>query len=111
MAKKKSQISARKQRQILKSLVPYIIGILIISAAVLYVWIYSEVDRTLKEVETLQAETIELSDDINILKDDIEYLTRVDVITNRAKTELGMVFTASETIEIHIDEKNLRENQ
>lgn len=111
MVNKKSQISARKQRQLLKSLIPYIIGIIIISAIVLYVWIYSEVDKTLKEVGSLQARAIELSDDINILKDDIEYLTRVDVLTNRAKTELDMVFTAPETIEIYIDEKSFRDNQ
>ena len=51
MVKKKSQLATRKQRQILKSLAPYIIGSVIISAAILYVWIYSEVDRTLKDVE------------------------------------------------------------
>ena len=110
MFKKKSQLATRKQRQIFKSLAPYIIGTVIISAAILYVWIYSEVDRTLKDVEFIQASAIELGDDINILKDDIANLTRVDVLTNRAKTDLGMVFTAPETIEIYIDEESLREN-
>ena len=110
MVKKKSQLATRKQRQIIRSLAPYIIGSVIISATILYVWIYSEVDRTLKDVEFLQASAIELGDDINILKDDIEYLIRVDVLTSRAKTDLGMVFTAPETIEIYIDKESLREN-
>jgi hypothetical protein len=110
VVKKKSQLATRKQRQIFKLLAPYIIGSVIISAAILYVWIYSEVDRTLKDVEFLHTSAIELGDDINILKDDIEYLTRVDVLTSRAKTDLGMVFTAPETIEIYIDEESLRQN-
>ena len=108
MAKKNKQIAARKQRQVLKTLVPYFVGLVIISAAVLYVWMYYKVDSTLKEVEILQETALKLDDDINLLKDDIEYLSRVDVLTNRAKTELGMVFTAPETIEIHINGNDLR---
>lgn len=111
MAKKKKTVSsARKQRKVLKSLIPYIVGIAVVSGALLYVWIYSEVDHTLDEVEILLSTAQELSDDINLLKDDIEYLSRVDVLTNRAKIELGMVFTAPETIEIYIDEERLRNN-
>lgn len=111
MAKKKKTVtSARKQRKVLKSLIPYIIGIAVVSGALLYVWIYSEVDHTLDEVEILLSTAQELSDDINLLKDDIEYLSRVDVLTNRAKLDLGMVFTAPETIEIYIDEESLRNN-
>ena len=108
--KKKPASSARKQRKVFKSLIPYIIGIAVVSGALLYVWIYSEVDHTLDEVEILLSTAQELSDDINLLKDDIEYLSRVDVLTNRAKVELGMVFTAPETIEIYIDEESLRNN-
>ena len=111
MAKKKKTVSSvRKQRKVLKSLIPYIVGIAVVSGALLYVWIYSEVDHTLDEVEILLSTAQELSDDINLLKDDIEYLSRVDVLTNRAKIELGMVFTAPETIEIYIDEERLRNN-
>lgn len=108
--KKKSQLSSRKQKQLLRSFAPYIFGIVFIAVLILYVWIYSEIDETLKEVEFLTASANELDDDINILKDDIDYLRRVDVITNRAINDLGMVFTAPETIEIFIDDNNLREN-
>jgi len=108
--KKKTPTSARKQRKALKSLIPYIVGLVLVSGALLYVWIYSEVDHTLDEVEILLSTAQELTDDINLLKDDIEYLSRVDVLTNRAKIELGMVFTAPETIEIYIDEESLRNN-
>jgi len=108
VVRKKS--STRRQKQLLRSFAPYIFGIVFITGLILYVWIYSEIDETLKEVELLTASANELDDDINILKDEIDYLRRVDVITNRAKNDLGMVFTAPETIEIFIDENNLREN-
>lgn len=108
--KKNTAVSGRKQRKALKSLIPYTIGIALVSGTLLYVWIYSEVDHTLDDVEILLSTAQELTDDINLLKDDIEYLSRVDVLTNRAKTELGMVFTAPETIEIYIDEESLRNN-
>jgi cell division protein FtsB len=106
----KTVSATRKQRQILKSIIPYIFGILFIAGTLLYLWMYSEIDETLQETEYLVSMENELKDDINILKDDIEYLTRVDVITNRAKRDLGMVFTAPETIEIYIDEESLIAN-
>ncbi len=47
---------------------------------------------------------------VNTLKDNIEYLVRVDVLTTRASYELGMVFTAPETIAIYVDESAIIEN-
>jgi hypothetical protein len=91
--------TARKQKQLLRSIIPYIFGIVFVAGILLYLWMYSEIDETLQETENLVLMVSELTDDINLLKDDIEYLTRVDVITNRAKMDLGMVFTAPETIE------------
>jgi len=108
MAKRVS--TARKQKQILKSTIPYILGIIFVAGTLLYLWMYSEIDETLQETEDLVLMENELRDDINILKDDIEYLSRVDVVTNRAMRDLGMVFTAPETIEIYIDEESLRAN-
>ena len=81
-----------------------------ISGLIAYLWISSEVDETLNELEIQQAAVVELNNDINNLKDDIEYLERVDVLTARAKDELGMVFTAPETIAIYVDKSNLFEN-
>lgn len=103
MAKHQSRYNPRKQRQLLRSIIPFTLVVIAISGLIAYLWIYSEVDETLKELEMQQSVVVELTDDINNLKDNIEYLLRVDVLTSRAKNDLGMVFTAPETIAIYVD--------
>ena len=107
MVKQKSNFSPRKQRQFLRSTIPFAIVLATISGLIAYLWISSEVDETLKELEIQQAAVVNLNNDIGNLKDDIEYFERVDVLTARAKNKLGMVFTAPETIAIYVDELTL----
>ncbi len=110
MVKQKSKFNPRKQRQFLRSIIPFVIVIVAISGLIAYLWISSEVDETLNELEIQQTAVVELNNEISNLKDDIEYLERVDVLTARAKNELGMVFTAPETIAIYVDESTLVED-
>ena len=110
MVKQKSNFSPRKQRQFLRSIFPFTIVLTTISGLIAYLWISSEVDETLKELEIQQAAVVNLNNDIGNLKDDLEYLERVDVLTARAKNELGMVFTAPETIAIYVDESTFTED-
>jgi len=110
VVKQKSNFSPRKQRQFLQSIIPFTIVLATISGLIAYLWISSEVDETLKELEIQQTAVVNLNNDIGNLKDDIEYLERVDVLTARAKNELGMVFTAPETIAIYVDESTLAED-
>ena len=107
MIKQKSKFNPRKQRQFLRSIIPFTLVIAAISGFIAYLWISSEVDETLNELEIQQAAVVELNNDISNLKDDIEYLQRVDVLTARAINELGMVFTAPETIAIYVDGSTL----
>lgn len=110
MIKHKSKFYPRKQRQFLRSILPFTVVIAAISGLIAYLWISSEVDETLNELEIQQAAVVEINNDIGNLKDDIEYLKRVDVLTARAKNELGMVFTAPETIAIYVSESTLGED-
>ena len=110
MVKQKSNFNPRKQRQFLRSIIPFTIVLVTISGFIAYLWISSEVDETLKELEIQQAAVVNLNNDIGNLKDDLKYLERVDVLTARAKNELGMVFTAPETIAIYVDESTLTED-
>ena len=103
MVNQKSKYNPRKKRQILRSTLPYIIVVVFISCIITYLWIYSEVDETLNELATQQRILVELNDDISNLKDNIEYLSRVDVLTTRAKNDLGMVFATPETVAIYVD--------
>lgn len=110
MKKQKSKFNPRKQRHFLRSIIPFIIVLTTISGLIAYLWISSEVDETLKELETQQTAVVNLNNDIGNLKDDIEYLVRVDVLTARAKRELAMVFAAPETIAIYVDESTLTDD-
>ncbi|MBU0528692.1 hypothetical protein KKF86_02925 [bacterium] len=111
MTKEKSKFNPRKQKQLIRSLIPFTMVVVVISGLIVYLWISSEVDETLNELEIQQSIVVELNDDINILKDDIEYLERIDVLTARAMNELGMVFTAPETIAIYVDGSTLIDNK
>ena len=111
MVKQKSNFSPRKQRQFLQSIIPFTIVLATISGLIAYLWISSEVDETLNELETQQATVVELNNDISQLKENIEYLERVDVLTARASDELGMVFTAPETIAIYVDRSTMVEDE
>ena len=111
MVKQKSQFNPRKQRQFLRSVIPFILVVAAISGLIIYIWIYSEINETLKELEIQQTAVIELNDEINTLKGNIEYLVRVDVLTARASDELDMVFTAPETIAIYVDESAIIDNK
>ncbi|MCK4903974.1 MAG: hypothetical protein KAS35_04725, partial [Candidatus Marinimicrobia bacterium] len=105
------RFNPRKQRQLLRSIMPFTLVVAAISGLIAYLWIYSEVDETLKELEIRQSAVVELNDEINNLKDNIEYLLRVDVLTSRAKNDLGMVFTTPETIAIYVDKSTFNENK
>jgi len=110
VVKQKSKFNPRKQREYLRSIIPFATVIVAISGLIAYLWISSEVDETLNQLEIQQTAVVELNNEISNLKDDIEYLKRVDVLTARAKNELGMVFTAPETIAIYVDESTLVED-
>ena len=73
MTKGKSKFNPRKQKQLIRSLIPFTMVVVVISGLIAYLWISSEVDETLNELEIQQSIVVELNDDINILKDDIEY--------------------------------------
>jgi hypothetical protein len=111
VAKQKSNFNPRKQRQFLRSIFPFSVVVAVIFSLIAYLWISSEVDETLNELEIQQTFVVELNNDINNLKDDIEYLERVDVLTARAMKDLGMVFTAPETIAIYVDGSTLVEDK
>jgi cell division protein FtsB len=110
MAIQKSKFNMRKKKQIFRSIIPFVIVVATISGFIAYLWISSEVDETLNELELQQAAVVDLSNNINDLKDDIEYLERVDVLTALAMNELEMVFTTPETIAIYIDRSTLVED-
>jgi len=102
--KTRSKAKQRKQQKLMRSTLPFIIIGLAITGLIGYLWTYTEVDETLKELDLQQVAIVELNDEISKLKSDIEYFSRVDILTARAKNDLGMVFAPPETIAVYVDD-------
>ena len=62
MVKQKSKSNPRKKRQFFRSIIPFTVVIVAISGLIAYLWISSEVDETLNELEVQQSIVVELND-------------------------------------------------
>ncbi len=88
---------------ILQSLVFFTSTLAIIASLIIYLWVYTEIDETILAIEIQNSTVLELQNNIDEIKNDIESLNRADVIAKKAKKDLGMVFTEPETLRIKIE--------
>jgi len=95
---------SKRQREILQTLSFFLITIASISGLIIYLWVYTEVDETLMNINVQKATVSELNNTIKKLQSDIARLSRVDRITRVAREELGMVNTQPESIAVYIPE-------
>ena len=72
----------------------------------MYLWVYTEVDETILSIEIQNSTAAELQNTIGKLKSDIESLSRADVIAEKARNNLDMVFTEPETLRIKVEQFN-----
>ena len=70
---------------------------------IVYLWIFKYIDESMLAIEIQNTTARELRNEIDELKNKIEKLSRSDVITFRAKEELGMVVAVPETIIVAIN--------
>ena len=70
---------------------------------IIYLWIFKYIDESMLAIEIQNTTARELRNEIDELKNKIEKLSRSDVITQKAKQELGMVVAAPETLFIVIN--------
>ena len=63
-----------------------------------YLWIFKYIDESMLAIEIQNRTARELRNEIDELKNKIEKLSRSDVITYRAKEELGMIVAVPETL-------------
>lgn len=73
----------------------------------MYLWIYTEIDQTVINIETQREVSKELKNSLNELEIEISRLSRGDRISRVARTELDMVPAKPETIIIYIDQEDL----
>ena len=74
---------------------------------ILYLWIFKEIDESILAYEVQNSTAKELKNEINELKNKVETLNRSDLITSRAKNELGMIPAEPETLIIAINYKKV----
>ena len=65
---------------------------------IVYLWIFKYIDESMLAIEVQNTTARELKNEIDELKNKIEKLSRSDVITYRAKEELGMIVAVPETL-------------
>ncbi len=67
-----------------------------------YIWLYNEVDATLREIQSLTEREHELSQSVGELQAAIARLSRADRITRVARTDLDMVFPRPEAMTVTV---------
>jgi len=70
---------------------------------IFYLWIFKEIDESLLAIEIQKTTERELTNQIDEIKNKIEKLSRSDVITSRARKELGMKMAIPETLIVALD--------
>ena len=69
-----------------------------IVSLILYLWIFKEIDESILSVEIQNATARSLKNELDELKNEIENLSRSDVVTARATNELNMTIAIPETL-------------
>ena len=70
---------------------------------IFYLWTFKEIDESILSIEIQNATARSLKNEIDVIKNDLEKLSRADVITSRAKNELNMVIAAPETLVVSMN--------
>ena len=72
---------------------------------IVYLWIFKYIDESILAIEIQNTTARELRNEIDELKNKIEKLSRSDVITYRAKEELGMIVAVPETLIVAVNKQ------
>ena len=100
---------SKRARDLIQSFIFVLFTIGSISCLIIYLWVFKEIDESILAIE-IQAMTMrELANEISELTSTIDRLSRPDIITARARKELGMVIAQPETLLIAVD-KAILEN-
>ena len=98
---------SRKNNDLIQTLIFFSSSILSIAGLIIYLWIYTEIDQTVINIETQKQVSKELRNSLSELEIEISRLSRGDRISRVARMELGMVPAKPETIMIYIDQEDL----
>ena len=101
-------LKKRKRRSIkngnfIQGLLFFLCTIGSIACLIFYLWVFKEIDESLLAIEIQNTTAREIKNDIDEIKNIIEKLSRSDIITTRARKELGMEMAVPETLIVSIN--------
>lgn len=94
---------SKRQQELIQTLTFFSFIIVLIGGLIGYLWVYMEVDETLLNIELHNTTARALNNELKELRSEIDYLSRVDVISKKARADLDMVPAAPETLVVYID--------
>ena len=95
---RKKQRQSIKKKGFIQSMLFFFFTIGSIVCLIVYLWIFKYIDESMLAIEIQNTTARELKNEIDELKNKIEKLSRSDVITNKAKEDLGMIVAVPETL-------------
>ena len=98
---------SKKQQEFIQTLTFFSFILVLIFGLIGYLWVYMEVDETLLDIEIHNKTAHSLNNELKELQSEIDYLSRVDIISQKARTDLDMVPATPETLIVYIDHKKL----
>tara|TARA_B100000287_G_C20588908_1_gene763411 strand:- start:650 stop:976 length:327 start_codon:yes stop_codon:yes gene_type:complete len=102
---RKKQRRSIKRENLMQGILFFLFTIGSIVCLIVYLWIFKYIDESMLAIEIQNTTARELRNEIDELKNKIEKLTRSDVITLRAKEELGMIIAVPETLIVAINKQ------
>ncbi len=99
---------SKKSKNIIQGLIFFFSTAGIISSLIIYLWVYTEIDETTLAIEIQNVTLKEFENQLFKLKNETELLSRVDIISKKAREEINMIVTEPEIFQIAIyhDTKN-----
>ena len=99
---RKKQRWSIKRGNFVQGILFFVFTIGSIVCLIVYLWIFKFIDESMLAIEIQNTTARELRNEIDELKNKIEKLSRSDLITYRAREELGMVVATPETLIVAI---------
>ena len=104
--KKRQKRKSLKTSSFYQGLIFFFSSVGSIICLILYLWVFKEIDDSILSVEIQNSTARSLKNELDELKNEIENLSRSDVITARASNELNMTIAIPETLVIAMNQKS-----
>ncbi|NQT98178.1 MAG: hypothetical protein HQ562_10595 [Candidatus Marinimicrobia bacterium] len=95
--------NSKRKKEFIQTVTFFFISIFSITGLLIYLWVYNEINLSIRDVSALEKIEAGLVNDNKLLTNAIARLERIDRITGIARNELGMVTAAPETIIVYVD--------